>query len=309
MRFLLTTGLLISAMALSTTWANEVNRLDFIYFQPINQAQKTDFDNPINIIKYHGIYDTTFTPTYTGLFKPHEPSDEWVLTLADNHESLRIKHNNDDAVGKFANANITPLENGDYIVSYEKAPLKPNQSSLIMKHYIQTFDIAGEFLRTEVDGKPQTLFTSFTNYHALPKILHFPQGSKCYQWQLHESTPEFYEFSRRELFDAVGIDGRMAKHFKDEKPSDYLGENNQVAIFYSEKLESMFIDYDDDEFSYGYHTLHNNQYYDNGIKFTPKNSAPTDGQSCTYLNPIAADYMEELLKIHKDDIIKIDTAQ
>ena len=306
MRFLLTTGLLISVMAFSTTWANEVNRLDFIYFQPINQAQKTDFDNPINIIKYHGIYDTTFTPTYTGLFKPYEPSDEWVLTLADNHESLRIKHNNDDAVGKFANADITPLENGDYIVSYEKVPLKPNQNPLIMKHYIQTFDIAGEFLRTEVDGKPQTLFTSFTNFHALPKILHFPKGSKCYQWQLHESTPEFYEFSRRASFELFNLDNNMPEYLSDRTPSEYLGENNQVAIYPLEDEAEMLTDY---ELTFYFDTIYQNKYYSDGIKFTPKNAMKIDGKSCTYLNPIAADYIEELLKIHKDDIIKIDTNQ
>lgn len=302
MRFLLIMGFLISGMAFSTTWANEVNRLDFIYFKPINQAQRTDFDNPINIIKYHGIYDTTYTPTYTGLFKPYEPSDEWVLTLADNHESLTIRYDNNTA-GKFANANITPLDNGNYIVSYEKVPLKPTQSPLIDKRYIKTFDISGEFLRTEVDGKPATLGTSFTNYHALPKILNFPKGSKCYQWQLHESTPEFYEFSRRASFELFNLDNNMPEYLSDRTPSEYLGENNQVAIYPLEDEAEMLTDY---ELTFYFDTIYQNKYYSDGIKFTPKNAMKIDGQSCTYLNPIASDYIESLLKTHQDEIIKKD---
>ncbi|WP_066802285.1 hypothetical protein [Moraxella oblonga] len=302
MRFLLIMGFLINGMVFSTTWANEVNRLDFIYFKPINQAQRTDFDNPVNVIKYHGIYDTTYTPIYTGLFKPYEPSDEWVLTLADNHESLTIRYG-DNTAGKFANANITPLENGDYIVSYEKVPLKPNQSPLIIKHYIKTFDISGEFLRTEVNDKPATLFTSFTNYHALPKILHFPKGSKCYQWRFHESTPEFYEFFRRVSFELFNLDNNMLEYLSDRTPSEYLGENNQVAIYSLEDKTAMLTDY---ELTFYFDTIHQNKYYSDGIKFTPKNAMPIDGKSCTYLNPIASDYIESLLKTHQDEIIKKD---
>lgn len=305
MRFLLIMGFLISGMVFSTTWANEVNRLDFIYFKPINEFERTDFDNPVNIIKYHGIYDTTYTPTYTGLFKPYEPSDEWVLTLADNHESLKIRYGNNTA-GKFANAKITPLDNGNYVVSYEKVPLKPTQSPLIDKRYIKTFDISGEFLRTEVDGKPQTLFTSFTNYHALPKILNFPKGSKCYQWQFHESTPEFYEFSRRASFELFNLDNNMPEYLSDRTPSEYLGENNQVAIYPLEDEAEMLTDH---ELTFYFDTIYQNKYYSDGIKFTPKNAMKIDGQSCTYLNPIASDYIESLLKTHQDEIIKKDNTQ
>lgn len=284
--------------------ANETHRLDFIYFKPINQAQRTDFNNPVNIIKYHGVYDTTYTPTYTALFEPFKPFYEEELTLADNHESLEVKYENTPN-DRFSNAKITALENGDYIVSYEKNPIKPNQNPLIIKRYIKTFDISGEFVRTEVDGKPATLMTSFTNYHALPTVLNFPEGSKCYQWQFHEDTPEFYLFYRRDSFRLFGLDAKQAELLEIMKLSGYSGENNQIAIYSSAYEEIMT----DNEVSFTYSTFYDNRYYDDGIKITPKNAYPIDGQACTYLNPIASDYMENLLKIHKDEIIKTNNAQ
>lgn len=298
MRRLIALGLLINSMVFTTAHATEVNRLEFIYFKPINRFDKTDFDNPVNIVKYHGVYDTTYTPTYTGLFTPYEPIKTLVLTLADNHESLGLKYDNNTA-GQFANAQITPLQNGDYIVSHEQLPVSSTQKPLLDKRYIKTFDISGKFLRTEVDGKPATLATSFSNFHALPEILYFPKGSKCYQWQYHESSPEFYKLYRSELL-SISDEG-MAQYLQDKNPSEFAGENNQVAIYSTKEDGYLYSDY---ELSFYYMTIYDELYFDEGIKFTPKNAMPIDGTTCTYLNPIASDYIEKLLKENKEKIIK-----
>lgn len=304
MRYLGCVFIAIGILSLNTALAEDTQRLDFIYFRPVNPANLTDYDNIANIVKYHGIYTNnhTYSRTYTGLYKPYTPPYLSVLALADNHESLTFYYTAND--GKYGNAKIKDLPNGDFIVSYDRLPLKTTQKPLLDSRYIKTFDISGEFIRDTIDDKNPTMLISISGYHALPKVLNFPQGSKCYEWQFHEDTPEFYEFHKRRPNDIVIIsDDAVDDYTKDLNIVTHFGNNNQIAIYHSLDEEDRPVN---DELTFDYQTIYHHEYYVGGIKFTPKNMRVIDGKTCTYLNPIAADYIEDLLQLYKDDIINID---
>lgn len=80
----------------------------------------------------------------------------------------------------------------------------------------------------------------------------------------------------------------------------HLGDNNQITIYHSLDEKDQPVD---EELTFEHQTIYHHKHYLEGIKFTPKNMPALDGKTCIHLNPIAANYIENLLHLYKHDII------